>query len=102
MQPIDHAWALLKQVAFEDVGPLPEQIRGSPSQLPGGTKEPYTRDANISEEEFRNRFMKPGTLGYTHDDFDESYMHEQLYPALEREATRQASQPATSRRPPPP
>ena len=90
MQPIDHAWTLLKQVSFEDVAPLPEQIRGSPSQLPGGPKKPYTRDANISEEEFRNRFMGPGTGEYTHDDFDESYMYDQLYPALEAAAIHQA------------
>lgn len=88
--PIDHAWTLLKQVAFEDVAPLPEQIRGSPYQLPGGPEEPYTRDANISEEEFRNIFVKPGTMGYTHDTFDDAYMHDQLYPALEAAAIHQA------------
>ena len=43
MQPIDAAWTLLKQESFEDAGPLPEQIRGSPSQLPGEPDEPYKR-----------------------------------------------------------
>ena len=98
MNPFDAAWTLLKQVTFEDVAPLPEQIRGSPSQLPDKVnpyhpqyrKPPYTRDVNISEEEFRNRFIGPGTGEYTHGSFDEGYMFDQLYPALEAAAIHQA------------
>ena len=89
--PIEHAWDLLKQVSFEDVAPLPELIdEGSPSQLPDGRKPAYARDMSISEEEFRNRFMKPGTLGYTHGDFDEAYMYDQLYPALHESSVKEA------------
>ena len=45
---------------------------------------------NISEEEFRNRFIGPGTGEYTHGDFDESYMHDLLYPALHEASVKEA------------